>query len=69
MKGIVTVVGKGANVAAITDDRNNKQVIFKNCAPFTDCKSEINNIKVDNIKDLDIVIERNYNYAKISGTL
>ena len=27
-------------------------MIFKNCAPFTDCMSEI-----DNAKDIDIVIQ------------
>ena len=28
----------------------NKKVIFKYCAPCADCKSEINNTKVDNAK-------------------
>ena len=30
----------------IRDNRNNvdKKVVFKNCAPFTDCISEINNL-------------------------
>ena len=32
-------------VAANTPNRNNKEVIFKNCAPFTDCKSEIKNLE------------------------
>ena len=32
------------------------QVVFKNCAPFTDCISEINNTKIDNAKDIDIVV-------------
>ena len=27
---------------------NNIQVVFKNCAPFTDCISEINNTQIDN---------------------
>ena len=30
-------------------------VIFRYCAPFTDCISEINNAKVDNAKDTDVV--------------
>ena len=41
------------NTAAVGADANNtnKKVIFKNCAPFTDCISKINNIQVDNAKD------------------
>ena len=52
-----------------------KKVIFKNCAPFPDCKSEINNVEIDNAKDIDIVmpmynlIEYSDNYSKTSGNL
>ena len=48
---------------------------FKNCAPFTNCISEINNMQVDNAKDIGIVmpmynlIEYSDNYAKTSGSL
>ena len=42
--------------AGATANNTNKKVIFKNCAPFTDCISKINNIQVDNAKDIDIVI-------------
>ena len=41
VEGKITVVGHGA-------DRNDKEVVFKNCAPFTSCISEINNAEVDN---------------------
>ena len=50
-------------------------MIFKNCAPFTNCISEINNAQVDHAKDIDIVmlmynlIEYSDNYAKTSGSL
>ena len=46
------------NTAAAGADANNtnKKVIFKNCAPFTDCISKINNTQVDNAKDIDIVM-------------
>ena len=47
------------NTAATDADENNtnKKVIFKkNCAPFTNCISEINNTQVDNAKDLDMVM-------------
>ena len=29
-------------------NNSNKKVIFKNCAPFADCISKINNTQVDN---------------------
>ena len=46
------------NTAAPDANANNtnKKVIFKNCAPFANCISEINNTKVFNAKDLDIVM-------------
>ena len=53
----------------------NKKVIFKNCAPFTNCISEINNTQIDNAKDIDIVmpmynlIEYSDNYVKTTGSL
>ena len=52
-----------------------KKEIFKNCAPFTNCISEVNNTQVGNAKDIHIVmpmynlIEHNDNYAKTSGSL
>ena len=53
----------------------NKEVIFKNCAPFTDCMSKINNTQVDNAKDIHIVmlmynlIEYSNNYSETCGSL
>ena len=46
------------NTAAANADVNNtnKKVIFKNCAPFITCISNINNIEVDNCKDIDIIM-------------
>ena len=54
VKGTIAV----NNTAAADDDANNtnEMVIFKNCAPFTNFISEINNTKVDNAKDIDIVM-------------
>ena len=46
-----------------------------NCAPFTNCIIEINNIKMDNTKDIEIVmpmhnlIEYSDNYSKTSVNL
>ena len=72
VKGTISVnntVGAGAV------NNTNKKVIFKNCAPFTNCISEINNTQIDNAKDIDIVmsmynlIEYSDNYAKKTGSL
>ena len=65
----------GADAAAKPADQRNKDVIFKNCAPFITYKSEINNTETDNAKDIDIVmlmynlIEYSDNYSKTSGSL
>ena len=73
VKGTITV----NNTAAVDPDANNanKKVIFKNCFPFTNCISEINNTRVDNAKDIDIVMlmyhlkEYSDNYSKTSASL
>ena len=36
--------------------KRNKGVLFKNCAPFTDCISEIINTQIDKAKDSKVVI-------------
>ena len=41
-----------AAAAAAASNNTNKKVIFKNCAPFTNCISEINNTQVGNAKDI-----------------
>ena len=52
------------------NDERNKGVIFKNCAPFTDCISEIKYTHIYNTKDIDVVmpfynlIEYSTNYSK-----
>ena len=63
VKGTITV----NNTAAADADANNtnKKVIFKNCAPFTNCISEINNTDLDNAKDIDIVMLK-YNLKEYS---
>ena len=75
VKGKITIAGAGNDAAARQADKRNKGVIFKNCAPFTNCISEINNTQIDNAKDIDIVmpmyslIEYSDNYAKTTGSL
>ena len=58
-----------------TIEKNRKNRIIKNCAPFTNCISEINNTQIDNAKDIDIVMpmynlmKYSDNYFKTSGSL
>ena len=73
VKGNISVNNTaGANADA---NNTNKKVIFKNCAPFTNCISKINNTQVDNAKDIDIVMpmynvkEYSDNYSKTFGRL
>ena len=42
--------GTGNDDAARRLDERNKGGIFKNCDPFSDCISEINNAQIDNAK-------------------
>ena len=73
VKGTINVNNTAAQGAAANN--TNKKVIFKNCVPFTNCISEINNTQVDNAKDIDIamsmynLIEYSDNYAKTTGSL
>ena len=75
VKGTIAINGRGADAAARQADERDKGVAFKNCAPFINCISEINNTQIDNAKDIDIVmpmynlIEYSDNYAKTSGSL
>ena len=54
VKGNISVNNTAAE-GAVTNNTN-KKVIFKNCAPFTDCISKIDNIQDDDAKDIDIVM-------------
>ena len=73
VKGTITVDDTSAAGAAANN--TNKKVILKNCAPFTNCISKINNTQIDHAKDIDIVmpmynlIEHSDNYSKTSGSL
>ena len=66
----ITIIGAGRDDAVRRLYEKNKGVMFKNCAPFTDCISEINNTQIDNAKYIDVVmpmynlIEYSDNYSK-----
>ena len=66
--------------ATNTNNANNnafgeKKLVFKNNAPFINCISKINGIKIDNAEDLDVVmpmynlLEYSKNCGKTTGSL
>ena len=73
VKGNITV--NNTADAGVAANNTNKKVIFKNCPPFTNCISKINNTQIDNAEYIDIVmpiyklIEYSDNYSKTSGSL
>ena len=75
VKGKITITGAGDDAAARQADERDKGVALKNCAPFTNCISEINNTQIDSCKDIDTVmplynlLEYSDNYAKTSGSV
>ena len=75
VKETITITAEGDDDAAERIDERNKDVVFKNCAPFTKCISRINNIDIDNAQDFDVVmpmynfIEYSDKYWKTSGSL
>ena len=70
VSGTITVAALSAG-----GENNKIQVVFKNCAPFTNFLSERNNAQIDNTKDMDVVtpmynlIEYSNNYSKTSDGL
>ena len=68
VKGDITVTNPN-------NAKRNKAVAFKNNAPFINCISKINGIKIDNAEDLAVVmamhnlLEYSKNYKKTTGSL
>ena len=46
-------------------NKRNKNLAFKNSAPFINCISKINGVKIDNVEDLDVVMPT-YNLLEYS---
>ena len=73
VEGTITV--NNTADAGANPNNTDKKVIFKNCIPFTNCISEVNNTQVANVKDIDIImptynlIEYSDNYAKTAESL
>ena len=74
VKWKITITEACAYAAVTQTDQRSKHVQLKNCAPFTDCRSEIN-MQVDNAKDWDGVmlmynlVEYSDYYSKLCGSL
>ena len=68
VKGTITVVRPD-------NAKKNKATTFKNNAPFINCISKINGVKIDNAEDLDVVMpmynlfEYSKTYRKTTGSL
>ena len=56
VKETITITGARVDAAARQADERDKEVIFKNCTSFTDCRSKINNTQVVNAKDLGVAM-------------
>ena len=56
VSGTTTIDREADDDAAKLLDQRNKGVIFKNCAPFTEFISNINNTQIDDARDKDLVM-------------
>ena len=56
VSGTTTIDREADDDAAKLLDERNKGVIFKNCVPFTEFISNINNTQIDNARDIDLVM-------------
>ena len=60
---------------AVVGANNNTKVAFKNCAPFTKCRTEINETFIDEAEHINIampmynLIKYSDNYSDTSGNL
>ena len=71
------IVVKGDIPLEIDNDANkrNENLAFKNNAPFTNCISKTNGVKIDNAEDLDALmsmynlLQYSKNYRKTTGSL
>ena len=54
VKETITIPNTGA--AGVVVNNTIKKLIFKGCAPFTDCTTEINETQVDDAQKIDILM-------------
>ena len=69
-----TVNNENATNTVNNNDFGEKKLVFKNNAPFINCISNINGVKIDNTEDLDVVmplynlLEYSKNYKKTTDS-
>ena len=69
------VVNRDIIVTQPDDAKRNRELTFKNNAPFINYVSKINGIKIDNAEDLYVImpmynlLEYSKNYKKTTGSL
>ena len=67
-----TIIAPNTETQGAAVNNGNKKLVFKSCAPFTNCVCVIKNTQVDYVQDIDIVmpmhnlIEHSNVYSKIS---
>ena len=72
---LYTVVKGDIIVTSPNNAKRNKSVTFNNNAPFINCITKINGIKIDNAEDIDVVmpmynlLEYSKNYKKATESL
>ena len=70
-----TAANETATNTANDNVLDGKKLVFENNAPFINCISKINGVKIDSAEDLDVVmpnhnlLEYSKNYRKTTGTL
>ena len=75
VKGTIATTRRGVDVTARQADERNKGEISTNCALFHKCVSEINDMQVDDAREIGVVmamyhlIEHSDNYSKTSRSL
>ena len=75
VKGTITTTRRGVDVATRQANERNKGEISTNCALFNKCVSEINDMQVDDAREIGVVmamyhlIEHSDNYSKTSRSL
>ena len=68
LKGTITIAPVPPQM--VNPNNNDKRVVLRNCAPFTDWISEIKNTQINSAKDTDIVLLMySNNDSKTSGSL
>ena len=56
VSGTIVIIGETENETGESKrtDKRNKELILKNCAPFTECASEISNAQIDHDCDTNV---------------